>query len=121
MIVETAASPNIRDGTMVIVTVAKPTGTRLADWMSRMRDWFDRHRIQPAVFKYNKDGDGGNGSCELSFRDSSSAASFVAEFQPKPSAIYPTPLPSRLSPSRSRPKRGSMPAHSNHHAGPVPK
>src|SRR5918998_6739904 len=48
------ASPQDRTrGTdMASVSIAKPSEVGLADWMSHLRDWLNRHGIEPAGFRY---------------------------------------------------------------------
>ena len=75
-----AASLDCTRGTgMANVSIAKPSEIGLADWMSQLRDWLDRHGIQPAGFKYN-DGGSGNQTYEVSFPDPGQADLFATAF-----------------------------------------
>ena len=61
------------------VTIAKPAELGLADWMSKLRDWFDKHGVEPVVFKCNG-GKSGSQSYEVSFAERHQADLFAGEF-----------------------------------------
>jgi hypothetical protein len=68
------ASPQdrTRETDMASVSIAKPPEIDLADWMSHLRDWLNRHGIEPAGFKYH-DGRLSNQTYEMSFPDQGQA------------------------------------------------
>lgn len=73
-----ASSANSLSRNTVCVSLRKPPGIGLADWMSKLRDWLDQHGIEPVCFKYT-DGSGYQ-LYEISFRDRTQADRFTAEF-----------------------------------------
>jgi hypothetical protein len=53
-------------------------GDNLAMPLSEMREWLDRNRIEPAVFKYSMGA--GHVRCRLDFKLSNEAAAFADAF-----------------------------------------
>jgi hypothetical protein len=88
------ASPQDRTrGTdMASVSIAKPSEVGLADWMSHLRDWLNRHGIEPAGFKYHDRGLG-NRTHEMSFPDQGQADLFAAKFNKASSITNTNPGP----------------------------
>ena len=76
---QAAPQDRARGTNMASVSIAKPSEIGLADWMTHLRDWLNRHGIEPAGFKYH-DGELDNQTHEMSFPDQGQADLFAAEF-----------------------------------------
>jgi hypothetical protein len=63
----------------VSVRIAKPSELGLADWMSQLRDWCDRHGVEPTGFKCGNRSLGDQ-TYEMKFPDKNQAELFAAEF-----------------------------------------
>lgn len=63
---------------MAQVIITKPTDIELVDWMSRLRNWFDHHHIEPVGFVY--DGGSSDQTYSVTFADQGQVDLFAATF-----------------------------------------